>query len=646
MPDTPIQKVLMLTSLQQRRLLNYFFFCTWLALLYLTHGTIDFGAAHTQGPLATAFLVAAWLSYCGLYLLPALLLTRLIAYLVHRKQPPEHAAKHRAVYAVAVAGTSLTTLFFYANAKLHALYGIFVNGFVINLIVTPGGLQSLGGSDATNLGFILIALSFLLFQGALLAILHFVGRRWLSRPVMPKSFFKALVALLLFALVADRGIYAYSDAFGRTEMLALSEDVPFYLGFTARKIFRKMGFKVDRERKLAGIKGGHLKYPVHALHSKNPAAPYNIVWLVAESWRADTLTEDIMPATKNFAAQAQHFTNHYSGGNGTRIGIFTMFTGIPGTYWDAFLKEHRGAAIIDILKEHEYQLSFYTSAAFTYPEFDKSIFSQVPHAELHQIDEPLEGWQKDRMNVQHMLDFIGSRDASKPFFTFMFFESPHARYYFPPESVIRRPYMDDINYATLSKEALISDMPLIKNRYLNSVHHLDSQFARVFGYLRQNNLLESTIVIVTGDHGEEFMEHGFWGHNSTFSEQQVRPPLVLWIPGEPPAVHDKLTSHMDIPATLMPRLGVTNPARDYTVGIDLMSASQHEHISLSDWSRMGYVDTTVKITLPMNMKGLGSGKTTGPQDSPLSAALAHQAFEREQPHLVQMMQEFGQFTGK
>ncbi len=636
----------MLTPTHQRRLLNYFFLAVWLVLLYVTHETVNFSAAWDHGGLAAAFIVAAWLSYCGLYLLPSLLLTRLTGYLVHRKQPPEQMAKTMAVYAVAIASSSLTTLFFYANAKLHELYGIFVNGFVINLVVTPGGLQSLGGSGATNLGFALIALGILLFQVALLTGIHFIYRKRPNRRAMPRPFFKAVFALLLLAMLADRSIYAYSDAFGKTEMLALSEDIPFYLGFTSRNLFRTLGFEVAREKKLAMTKGDHLRYPLNTLQIKKPAKPYNIVWLAAESWRADTLTGEIMPATSSFAAQAQRFANHYSGGNGTRVGIFTMFTGIPGTYWDTFLKEHRGAAIIDVLKEQQYQMSFYTSGAFTYPEFDQSIFSQVPRTDLHQIDERLENWQKDRVNVQHMLEFIDKRAPDKPFFTFMFFESPHARYYFPQESVIRRPYRDDINYATLGKEELASNITLIKNRYLNAVHHLDSQFARVFEHLRQNKLLENTIVIVTGDHGEEFMEHGFWGHNSTFSEQQVRPPLVLWIPGAQPAVHDKLTSHMDIAATLMPRLGVINPPHDYTVGIDLLSAQQHEHITLSDWSRMGYVDQSIKITLPMNMKGIGSGKVTGPRDEPRSAESARQAFEHEQPHLVQMMQEFGQFRRK
>ena len=76
----------------------------------------------------------------------------------------------------------------------------------------------------------------------------------------------------------------------------------------------------------------------------------------------------------------------------------------------------------------------------------------------------------------------------------MFFETPHARYYFPPESVIRTPYPDDINYFALSREQLASQIHLIKNRYINSVHHLDSQFGRVFDYLKKNDLLDLSLI--------------------------------------------------------------------------------------------------------------------------------------------------------
>jgi len=275
-----------------------------------------------------------------------------------------------------------------------------------------------------------------------------------------------------------------------------------------------------------------------------------------------------------------------------------MFMGLPGNYWFSFLKEQRGPALIDVMQQQGYQMGLFTSAKFTYPEFDKTIFSRVPAAQMHSISEGGKSWQRDRRNVSQLLEFIDKRDQTKPFFTFMFFESPHARYDFPPESIIRRPYRDDINYATISKDELLSDIIPIKNRYINAVRHLDSQFDRIFRYLEDKNLLDNTIVVVLGDHGEEFMEHGYWGHNSTFVDQQVRTPLVIWVPGKTPRVSNDMTSHMDLAPTIMPLLGVTNPISDYSVGYDLFSAKKGNHTYISDWDRVVYVDKDVKITQP------------------------------------------------
>jgi membrane-anchored protein YejM (alkaline phosphatase superfamily) len=67
--------------------------------------------------------------------------------------------------------------------------------------------------------------------------------------------------------------------------------------------------------------------------------------------------------------------------------------------------------------------------------------------------------------------------------------------------------------------------------YINASNHLDYQFSRIISTLKKEDLLKETIVIITGDHGEEFMENGRWGHNSTFSQQQIRVPLLIHIPG-------------------------------------------------------------------------------------------------------------------
>ncbi|MBK8401530.1 MAG: sulfatase-like hydrolase/transferase [Propionivibrio sp.] len=386
--------------------------------------------------------------------------------------------------------------------------------------------------------------------------------------------------------------------------------------------------------------------PCTPLEVTTPAAPLNIVWLVSESWRADTLDAEIMPHTWAFAQNAQRFTHNYSGGNGTRVGMFTMFTGIPGSYWFPVLAERKGAPLIDVLKSQNYQMSFYTSAKFSYPEFDATIFSQVPTEQLHEIAGGAPGWEKDQQNVAHLLKFIDTRDKHRPFFTFMFFESPHARYYFPPESVIRTPYLDDINYFTLSKSELASQIHLIKNRYLNSVHHLDSQFGRVFDYLKQHDLLKNTVVLMLGDHGEEFLENGRWGHNSAFTDQQTRTPLVLWVPGMKPSVYEGMSNHMDVIPMLMPMLGVKNPQQDYTTGFNLLAGETRDHAVIAEWSSTGYIDRDAKITLPLSVVAAQHPLVTGPHDEVLSPQEQDALFARKAKNLAAMLEELGRYLKK
>lgn len=626
----------------QKRILAHYFFLTYLVLLLISLDSVGFKAAWQSSWLTLLFLVVAFLCYGVYYLLPALVVTilaRLAGNVGSRGRPRQAPA-----YIVAVLAGGLTTLFMYANAKLFSLYGMFFNGFIANLVFTPGGLQSLGGSRSSDMGFALIALGFMVLQGLLLLLSHALYHKTLKRQLVPQRAYLYGAAAVLLGTIGIHFSYAANDAFGRNNLASAAETVPFFQPVTARHFFEKLGYQIKRGPKLDIM--GRVHYPLQAIRFSQPAKPYNILWLTSESWRADTLDPEVMPNTWNFSAQAMRFTHNYSGGNGTRMGVFSMFTGLPGNYWFSFLKEQRGAAIIDVLQKQNYQMQLYTSARFSYPEFDKTIFSQVPAAELHSLDDGRPGWARDRSNVTSLLNFIDQRDKSRPFFAFMFFESPHARYFFPPESVIRRPYRDDINYASLSNSELEENIVSIKNRYINAVHHLDSQFGRVFEYLKQNNLLESTIVVLVGDHGEEFMEHGFWGHNSTFVDQQVRTPLVLWIPGQQPRVYDAMTSHMDIVPTIMPLLGVENAKEDYSEGYSLLTDAPRTYTYVSDWNRITYVDNEVKITQPVNIGGLSTDRLTAANDQPLPIQQAADIMKRKQPALVRLVQDVGRFLDR
>jgi len=306
-----------------------------------------------------------------------------------------------------------------------------------------------------------------------------------------------------------------------------------------------------------------------------------------------------MPKTTEFAARSLNFQNHYSGGNGTRQGLFSLFYGIYGTYWASFLVEERGPVLFDALQQQNYQVEMYSSASFTYPEFDKTIFAQIPSAQLHQLSSDLSPWERDAVNVSHMLEFIDDRQQAKPFFTFIFFESTHARYYFPDVSAIRSPYLADVNYATMSRSSLHEEIEQLKNRYINASHYLDSQFERVFQYLECEGLLESTIVLITGDHGEEFMEKGHWGHNAGFSEEQVRTPMIIHLPGVEARSFSRLSSHMDMIATILPYLGVKNPISDYSLGENLISGIQTSNYKIaSDWAGISYINLEHKFAIP------------------------------------------------
>jgi len=546
-------------------------------------------------------------------------------------------------YTIAILSGGLTTLLFYANAKVFSLYGMFINGFILNLLMTPGGIESLGGSSQSDIGFALIAFGFLLFQSLLLWLAYqLASRSKLLRSLQARSgLYAALTAFII--CISIHFIYA-ADTFNKSRLAPLAESVPFFHPVSAEHFFTKLGFQANTSQKLS-IKG-RLHYPLNPIQFNQPAKPYNIVWLTSESLRADMLDPEIMPGTWEFAKNASRFTHNYSGGNGTRMGVFSMFMGVPGNYWFPFMREERGPALIDVLQKQGYQMDLFTSAKFSYPEFDKTIFSQIPPAQMHSLSEGGKSWERDRTNVSQLLDFIDKRDPSKPFFTFMFFESPHARYDFPQESVIRRPYRDDINYATLSKAELRNDIIPIKNRYINAVHHLDSQFERVFSYLKEKDLLENTIVIVVGDHGEEFMEHGFWGHNSTFVDQQVRTPLVIWVPGKTPIVSDDMTSHMDIVPTIMPLLGVTNPIGDYSTGYDLFSPHKRSNTYISDWSRVTYVDKDVKITQPVSIQGYAGKHITTANDEIMNADQIGNIMKSKQSAMLNTINDLTRFLDK
>jgi len=579
------------------RLAGLFLLAAWGALI-LNGGRL-LALVPIDGPLAWGWAVTTLVTYTALYVLPIAVPTLLLAWLLDRREPASGRARGLLVgVAAALVGAVQVVLF--TDVLVYGQHGFHMNAFVWNVLRTPGGVASMGGGSATEASAAAISVAIIAGHVGLAALVAFAVRRGPPRlralPARVTLRRGAALFLLLVALgLLERVVYAVADLRGYRPLTAIGGLVPFYKPMTMRILGRKLGLEAaprGPSMRLASDKdgkgdGSNLDYPRAPLAFRTDAPQYNVVWLVAESLRADMVEPAIMPNTYAFAQRGQWFRQHQSGGNGTRMGMFSMFYGLYGSYWFPFKAARRQPLVVETILDRGYRVEARTSALFSYPEFNETIWSQFPRDRMFTLEtEVQDGWTRDEEHVKQMLAFM-DQDPSKPFFTFMFFESTHAMYGFPPETAIRPDYITDFNYATTDIPASIHR---IKDRYVNAAHWLDVILGRLFDHLTEKGLLERTIVVVTGDHGEEFLEHGRWGHNSTFSKEQISPPLILWVPGAAPAEHHTLSSHLDIAPTVLRALGCTNPIEEVSLGHDLLGPVQRSYNVVSDWYSVVYSD--------------------------------------------------------
>jgi arylsulfatase A-like enzyme len=80
-------------------------------------------------------------------------------------------------------------------------------------------------------------------------------------------------------------------------------------------------------------------------------------------------------------------------------------------------------------------------------------------------------------------------------------------------------------------EADDPDVRVSRARYLAAIAFWDEGLGELIATIESLGLAESTIVIVTSDHGEEFGEHGWIGHGSWLHDETVHVPLLAWAPG-------------------------------------------------------------------------------------------------------------------
>jgi hypothetical protein len=376
----------------------------------------------------------------------------------------------------------------------------------------------------------------------------------------------ACVALLL----ATNMFHAYADAMGRSQVVSQTRLLPGYQPLTAKSFLEDRGFNVA-ESSWGGAEAleGSLDYPREPLRTHEPQDKKNIVFIVIDSWRFDALNDEITPNMAAFAADNQRFMQHYSGGNATRVGLFSLFYGIPGTYWHSMLQTNTRPVLINRMLDLDYQFGTFFSAPLTSPAFHRTIFSGMSDLRMES-----QGHGSPARDIDANRDFIAylkQRDTDKPFFSTIFYDSPHA-YDLPDDAAHPfQPAWDSVNYLTLDED---TDPTGLHNLYRNSVHFVDTLVGRALDALEAPGLMDDTIVVITGDHGQEFNDLGqnYWGHNGNFSRFQTQVPMIVHWPGrsQPGKRVEHVTSSFDVAPTLLEQaLGVDNAFAATSVGHDL-----------------------------------------------------------------------------
>lgn len=292
---------------------------------------------------------------------------------------------------------------------------------------------------------------------------------------------------------------------------------------------------------------------------RRPSGPRpnrNVILVLLDTVRADRLgaygnLDGLTPNLDRFARQAVRFERAYSHAPWTLPSVASLFTSMVPTQHGAggrlgdFRKlredvptlaevfRHMGARTAEIIN-----VMFLTDTFGMTRGFD-DVDAQAPDS-----NEVVRRAGPTTDAALAWLDRQRSRDPDQPFFLFVHYFDAHLTYDPPPE--FRRRFADPADRNTTVqlfgtrpemvnlRAGLISLDPALIRRleklYNAEVAYIDSEVGRFFDGLTRRGLDDNTVVVVTADHGEEFLDHGGFEHGHTLYNELLHVPLMIRTP--------------------------------------------------------------------------------------------------------------------
>ncbi len=376
-------------------------------------------------------------------------------------------------------------------------------------------------------------------------------------------------------------------------------------------------------------------YP-HAAAQRPPtlAQRPDIVFIAGESLRGDMLQPAWMPQITQIAHQRGCLVSsrHHSGGHSTTWGLFSLLYGLHAYHLTFFHKHDIAPYPLRLLKKNGYRSLAMVSTKLTGWDHGGLL---LRHFEQKKEFFDQRSDQNDLRLLQEVQSFLQT-PPKEPFFLFLFLNATHHNYLYPPKFARHLPVMPENYNHFLVDHKLLPFKEKILNRYKNSLLFLDDLVAQITTRIQRTG--RKTLLVFTGDHGEEFWDHGLLGHGApNFINARTQVPFLLCAPS-PIQRPIQRSGHPDIWPTVIDLLSPQTPLppETYSNGISLLRPPPlRRHLLVTSYAfpqhrrRIAWIDQEKKIWLRMHgaFTDFRPFKHTDPEDRqkpPLSDLIAQQ----------------------
>ncbi len=295
-------------------------------------------------------------------------------------------------------------------------------------------------------------------------------------------------------------------------------------------------------------------------------ADLNLVLITIDTLRADVgflgYPRPITPNLDKLAARSIVFERAYSLASYTGKSIGPMLIGKYAsethrnwghsnafTKEDTLISERASRAGLHTMSVHA--MRYFGRQSGLDRGFDVVDMSAAPASGL--IKDMESSVTGDRVTAAAMKLIADPQHNGKRFFMWVHYLDPHSDYL---------PHEDGPKLGTTQRDM-----------YDGEIAFVDKELGKLLDLIEKEPWGKRTAIVVTSDHGEAFSEHKMVRHGAELWEELVRVPLIIYVPGAPPARIATRRSAIDLTPTMIDLLGLapaSGKGNDFLSGVSLV----------------------------------------------------------------------------